>query len=290
MGTTCEIARQQPNGLWKRIHISYDGYVSGVGLVLARDYDTPEKVDALFSHATGATQLTSDPAEMRWSDWYDGETTLDALIVETGCDHPGRPPEEERGIGGLGLYVHAHVRWAAPRTTASLRRFVETGEGDDVLTREALIAEGVDEARFEAEAPRTRPADLHRGILGVKEVEDGYELTLTERHDLPPMDHEPHPDPEVQRLLELMEGEDEEDDGATVWALPPAAGFKGFLGAKVESHEDMMALDGREVEVQAGSIMVSSSFGAGASSSSNVMSAVRITVLETSTDEEKAAA
>lgn len=290
MGTSCEIARQQPSGLWKRIHISYDGYVSGVGLVLARDYDTPEKVDALFAHRTGATQLTSDPTEMRWSDWYDEETTLDALIVETGCDHPGHPPEAERDIGGLGLYLHAHGCWAAPRTIASLRRFVETGEGEDVLTREALMAEGVDAAQFEADAPRSRPVDLHRGILGVKEVEDGYELTLTELHDPLPMDHEPHPDPEVQRLVELMEGDEDEDDRATVWALPPAPNFQGFHGVEVESHEDMMALDGREVEVRAGSIMVSSSFGAGPSSESNVMTAVRITVLATQSNGEAAAA
>ena len=68
MGTTCEIARVK-DGNVQRIHISYDGYLGGVGLELFKFYDTEEKVNALFGHGTGATSLEADPTEMSWSDW-----------------------------------------------------------------------------------------------------------------------------------------------------------------------------------------------------------------------------
>lgn len=261
MGTTCEIAAQMPDGRWKQIHVSYDGYVSGVGLILFRDYDTPEKVTALMSHGTGAVQLCTDPSEMTWDEWHPAEGfTFEELAAQHHFDTSGLDAaaaahhvEHEECPGYLGLYVHAHGRWAAPRTTDMLRAFVETGDCADVLTRELLIEEGASEEELSGEKKPFRPINVHRGVLSVrKDVEDGEEVAL-------------------------MSFAEAGRDG--VWDLVPHDDFQGVVGLD-ENDTTLFDLDGRTVEITSGTVMVSSSFGPEGSDSQSVMTVRRIAVVD----------
>lgn len=303
MGTTCEIAAQMPNGRWKQIHISYDGYVTGVGLTLFRDYGTPEKVAALLAHRTGAVQLCTDPGEMSWDDWHPDEGfTLDELVAQHRHD-TSHMSEQDRAyyaqfedeVGFLGLYAYAHGRWAAPRSTDALVSFVETGEGPDVLTRELLIEEGADESEFSVDKKPLRPVNLHRGVLSVKPItgengEGGFEMKLTEPgRDVPDAANlhrghenaEPPVDAEAADPLGDMIAEmEEEDRGGTVWNLAPDPRFEGVFGLEGEGEIDMLSLDGRTVEILAGNVMVSSSFGPEGSESTSAMTVRRITMVD----------
>lgn len=179
MGTSCEIVGVREDGTTHTIHVSADGYLTGVGLKLFRFYDTPEKVAALFAQDTHAPSLEADPADIDWGDWdasYRGRPVADVLAAYAGYDDGNDDPEP----GGLGLYVHAHGKWAAPSTVASMKAFIETGDSPDVITREMLIAEGADESEFEAIA--RRPHDEHVGVLKV-ELLPGDQAKLSFRED-----------------------------------------------------------------------------------------------------------
>ena len=243
MGTSCTIARLAEDGMFERIHVSYDGYLTGVGLKLFRHYGDQDRVDALFSHEDWATSLQPDPEDIDWSEW-DGDSrrqTRDAFINEHGfADDPEAQP------GNLGLYVHAHGRWAAPSDRAALVRFLDTGEGD-VITREMLIADGACDDQFTA--PLARPVDEHVGTLRVELV----------------------PGDTQNCILHLVT-----DDGQD-YAVAPGPGFQGVEGAS--DIRDARDLEGLRAVVRSSSIAVSSSFGPQGSSSNAVIGARSIRIV-----------
>lgn len=48
MSTRCRIGIEQPDGKIKSIYCHHDGYYEGVGTVLQKYYDTPEKINELM--------------------------------------------------------------------------------------------------------------------------------------------------------------------------------------------------------------------------------------------------
>ena len=158
-------------------------------------------------------------------------------------------PQEElanAGPGYQGCYIHAHGKWAAPRSRMAAAEFIERGEGD-VITREALIEAGVTEAVLTAEP--SRPVMEHIGVLSVETV----------------------PGNDEQCILRLR------DDRGETYDIFPTQGFAGVEGAP--DVENALGLDGLRVVVRSTSIAVSSSFGPGGSKSTSTMGVRSIRVL-----------
>jgi hypothetical protein len=112
VGTNAEIVRIK-DGVARLIHISYDGYMGGVGRDLFLYYDTQEKVDELFSHRTAATSLEANPADMMWSDWdksYEGMPVADYIADQrrTVMSFATRPSDPANTVRFLEAIVAAN--------------------------------------------------------------------------------------------------------------------------------------------------------------------------------------
>ncbi len=109
MGTSSELVRLNADGVTvDRIHLSYDGYLSGVGLKLFHYYDTPEKVTALFGCQTAATSLEAEPRDMLWDEWdesYRGKSLTDFIAEERKSaiyyNTPDNPEAGEKLVAAL---------------------------------------------------------------------------------------------------------------------------------------------------------------------------------------------
>lgn len=245
MGTSCEIARIRDDGTVDRIHVSYDGYLTGVGLTLFRHYDTPEKVEALFSHQDWATSLEANPEDIDWGDW--DENRKKVPFADFAREHAYEGVDEDEKPGDIGLYIHAHGVWSAPRGWTTAQTFIDAGIGD-VITRKMLIKAGATDADFTDE-PR-RPVNEHRGVLSVEMV----------------------PGDTQNCILHLTE------ENGTVHDVFPGPGFTGVRG--MPDIEDARELNGLRVVVRSTSIAVTASFGPEGSKSRSAMGVSSIEVVE----------
>jgi len=235
MGTSCEIIGRREDGLFDVVHVSYDGYLRGVGLTLFKHYGTPEQAAKLFEHGTWAPSLEADPKDVDWDEWSPDNRgrTLEQLTAENAF-----PEGQDAAPGDAGVYIHAHGRWSAPRSWTAALAFLGDGT-TDAITREMLIEDGATSADMDAEPDR--PVDEHTGTLSVELV----------------------PGDEENCMLRLKE------DAGTVWDVFPGPGFTGIEG-DVEIG-DATDLDGLRVVVRSTSVAASSSFGPQGSTSRNAM-------------------
>lgn len=170
MGTSCELFRVNGDTI-DGIHISHDGYLSGVGAMLFRSYQDPEKIEALFSHDTWAVGFCPEIEDIEWDEWEEGmkKKPLSAFLEEHEAqdkwarEHYPKVVDDGRFMG---LYVYAHGKWAFPMAVADLRAFIETGESPYVMTREFMLANGCDEADLDPQVHEDhRPVNEMVGVL-----------------------------------------------------------------------------------------------------------------------------
>lgn len=79
MSTRCRIGIEQPDGTIKSIYCHHDGYYEGVGTVLQKYYDTPEKINELMELGDISCLGKKYDQEMSTLDWhrYDKDLTAE---------------------------------------------------------------------------------------------------------------------------------------------------------------------------------------------------------------------
>lgn len=145
MGTSCDIARLNPDGTIRVIHVSGDGYPSGVGVTLFRFYDTPEALTALFGGTTHAEGIAFTlPEHLEWFEdgWHPDVFTRDEFIAEFTRHDDDEPIDIETAdiddVTFAGTYFYAHGKWIYPRNGSDILTFIDTGQSPYVMTRDFL--------------------------------------------------------------------------------------------------------------------------------------------------------
>lgn len=96
MGTNAEIFHFLDDTTLQHIHVSYDGYLSGVGLALFRCYNNPEAIESLFARPGWIVSLEEDPAlfDLYETSPKNGDPNYARMTVEevTKMFQPWEPP------------------------------------------------------------------------------------------------------------------------------------------------------------------------------------------------------
>lgn len=143
MGTPADIARQLPDGTFRVFHVSYDGYLSGVGAKLFKHYNDPAKVDRLFEHSYAPSleddpnDFDIDPDEEGWQ-WYSNDDPIDTFKV---MPQPFSKEYYEKYVANEVSYIWKDDKWWYIGYDYDEKTGILTQLAPVEITREMLIAD-----------------------------------------------------------------------------------------------------------------------------------------------------
>lgn len=169
MGTPCDLYRVTETGHVTAIHVSYDGYLAGVGLTLFKHYQVPEALDALFVASGDVASLECNPY---WNDLYSTEeiVTLDNIRANLQSNMNYMVPEHSTAEAyekdwDTRTYLHAKGHWHLISTPAHLHAALQ-GDPARRLTKDILMTHAdIKEDEFEISIEDMWPALSSQGLL-----------------------------------------------------------------------------------------------------------------------------
>jgi hypothetical protein len=155
MGTPADIARELPDGTYRMLHVSYDGYLSGVGAQLFKHYSDPEKVDRLFSHSY-TPSLEDDPNDFDadGEEWTLYEASDDPANPHKVVSQPVSKEYYDKHLAADISYFWKDGKWFYHRYEYDDNTSHYVSLGFVEITREMLIA---DDPRTEEYLDDTTP-------------------------------------------------------------------------------------------------------------------------------------